>query len=345
MFYAVNPCKYTNPAQDLETGTPVHPACFEIFKTMSLQRLGKVDIDGLRQLWFENKDCQDFPDPNRFPAFPVHPDLQLVTEQWYSHEHGTEYLAAHPLRIPGLANMLEACCEHDTGGDATVFAAPEHSSNTSDPFACLPTELKLMIIYQLKRGDVANLRLASRNFQQLPQEYFHHLMSHEMPWVRGDIEQLQTERVNWYKLWCNLSAADGGSRQDEKERLWLRGAMHPPYYWKSLVDGLTEEQRQYVDPREPSKLRWHKPSEDDPEVGRMNEMIEQRKQLGMQWPKKAELKGLRNRRRIYKDITEILDRIVQLDRHDDAEMAARSAAMTALQAQAGAPPAGAMLLG
>ena len=33
-----------------------HPACFEMFKSMSKERFGKVAIDELRALWLENTE-------------------------------------------------------------------------------------------------------------------------------------------------------------------------------------------------------------------------------------------------------------------------------------------------
>ena len=42
-----------------------------------------------------------------------------------------------------------------------------------------------------------------------------------MPWV-WEVEHLSPKQVDWYRLWCKLKAADGGSCIDEKERQWLK---------------------------------------------------------------------------------------------------------------------------
>ena len=76
-----------------------------------------------------------------------------------------------------------------------------------------------MIVDLLSRRDVANLRLASLSFVQLPQTYFHQLVKTEMPWV-WEIESLQPNQIDGHELWRKLSAADGGPCKDEEERKW-----------------------------------------------------------------------------------------------------------------------------
>jgi hypothetical protein len=36
-----------------DTGLPFHPTCFEIFKRISIERLGRVDVNGLWACWKE----------------------------------------------------------------------------------------------------------------------------------------------------------------------------------------------------------------------------------------------------------------------------------------------------
>lgn len=52
-----------------------------------------------------------------------------------------------------------------------------------DPFAYLPTEISHLILSYLPSADVANLRLVSRKFEQLPLSMFHWLIREEMPWL------------------------------------------------------------------------------------------------------------------------------------------------------------------
>lgn len=57
------------------------------------------------------------------------------------------------------------------------------SSSNLDPFASLPTELSHLILSYLPSSDIANLRLVSREFEQLPLSMFYSLISKEMPWL------------------------------------------------------------------------------------------------------------------------------------------------------------------
>lgn len=68
----------------------------------------------------------------------------------------------------------------------SVFDASENmieSAEHSDPFSRLPSELQHILLEQFSRQDVANLRLVSPAFKQLPQNYFRHLVETEMPWL------------------------------------------------------------------------------------------------------------------------------------------------------------------
>lgn len=296
----------SNNLQDPEWGTPVHPSCFHIFKQLSLERLGKVDIDGLRQLWLQIEDyCI------RFPDFPEPPDVRMVSEQFYCCVPGTEYLVAHPMRIPGLLDLIQSC--HDEGHAASdvVFATGRSRTHSIDPFAALSPELKLMLVLQLSRRDVANLRLSSRSFQQLSQSYFHRLVLSEMPWIFWDIETLPPKQIDWHKLWCRLSAADGGSHTDEDERDWLQDAEWPERHWNKLFDRLTPDELKRFGIL-PLKSGQSKVS--DKQQAKMKDVATERKKAGRQWPKATELKGLRNRRRIYGDVQEIIRRIAKQDR-------------------------------
>lgn len=283
----------------------MHPQCFDIFKHASIRRFGKVHIDGLRQLWLENDDYGQ-----RFPEFPERPDVSLVNEQFYQCVPGTEYLVAHPVRIPGLLDLIQNCIDPKEAV-AEVFSIPsETKDHGGDPFAVLSPELKLMIILEMHRQDLASLRLVSRSFRQLPQIYFHQLVLSEMPWMLMDLEELSSKQVDWYQLWCRLSAADGGSEDDEPERRWLEWAKEPNLFWDELYSNLSSNERERfgILPRVSGELKVT-----DEQYEKMEAVIEERRETRQQWPKATELKGLRNRRRIYGDVEKILQRIEKLD--------------------------------
>ena len=229
----------------------------------------------------------------------------------YNCEPGTEYLAADPVDVPGLDELISTC----TQGRSTdvVFDQPIEGDHREELFAMLSSELRSMIIKQLERQDVGNLRLASWSFRQLPQSYFQHLVKTEMPWV-WEVEHLVPKDVDWYSLWCKLAAADGGAHWDEKEREWIRERR------RAVYDDARAELEQLGTGREdPSYDRLFQEC-----VARSqkaaNKDIKAARRSGI-WPprKGTELKGLRNRRRIYGDIEEILGRIATIDRWREEE--------------------------
>ena len=162
-----------------------------------------------------------------------------------------------------------------------------------------------MAMEHLSIQDVANLRLASSSFTQLPQSYFHHLVRSEMPWV-WEIESLPPNQVDWYSLWCELTKADGGSCANEREREYVKKCKEQIY--KAARKDLRERGATYIQP-------YHKDFQDALE--RANERAEVKLDStynfrGQAWPKKTEVRGLRNRRRIYGHVEEILRRVSML---------------------------------
>lgn len=217
---------------------------------MSTSRFGSVDIDGL---WKLRQAEGDYP---RFAGFPERQDVQLVGEQWYSHVPGTEYLATNPVKVPALRELMEKCRKPASD---VVFEAKSEASPSRDPFVSLSSELRAMLLPLLGREDVANLRLASASFSQLPQSYFRHLVRTEMPWA-WELDAMQGQQMDWFALWTNLSIADGADCADEQERFAASGLLEA-IAAKGVVD------------------------------------------------RPGEIKGLRNRRMVYRDIDLILGRI------------------------------------
>lgn len=276
------------------------PACFEIFQKISLECLGSVDIDGLRCLWREEGQYED-----SFWDILRTTDFEVVSERVHECIPGTEYLVAHPLRIPGLDDMIEGCVLQEKDRNDVVFSASDAGRGDHDPFATLSAELKLIITVQLSREDVANLRLASRSFQQLSQQYFHHVVTSEMPWV-WEIESLYGKSVDWYKLWCKLCAADCGAEHDTVERRWMRHAARSRSRLHTSPAGLIDEDHEEYGLHVPTSGQYEL-SESQRSMVRCG--AKARRIDETQWPRPGELKGLRNRRRIHMDIKEIVRRM------------------------------------
>lgn len=215
---------------------------------MSIERFGTVDIDGLWLLRRKDGDYCGFDD------FEERKDVTLVGEQYYRHVPGTEYLAANPVDIPDLTRLLESRLQRSSD---VVFKPLVASASVEDPFQVLSPELRAMLVELLPSTDVANLRLSSKAFSQLPQTYFKHLIRQEMPWV-WELQDTNSGSgpncgVDWFAMWNDLSIQDGGNCMDEERRAAVEGGQ--PIYR----------------------------------------------------PLKFQIKGLRNRRMIYRDISIILD--------------------------------------
>ncbi|KAK5174727.1 uncharacterized protein LTR77_001809 [Saxophila tyrrhenica] len=200
---------------DSEDGMPMHAQCFQVFRELSIRKFGRTDIDSLIDLWAQQGSME-----NRFDDFQETLDLQLVVHQLHRHVPGTEYMVAHPHDVEGLNDLIDRCTINGAAHTDAVFENSDDKAHVADPFASLPPELRLMLLLQLERTDVTNLRLVSRSFQQLPQKYFHNLITTEMPRV-WEIDNQEPGTINWHQLWCALSAADGGAGVDELVRAWV----------------------------------------------------------------------------------------------------------------------------
>lgn len=159
-----------NGAKDLMPGEyggfedgdlPFHPYCFEVYKRASLFFKGRLDVDDLAE-WFDRDGAEEI---------PHHPAVSSGQCQWWIHNHGDEFLVANPVHIPALRDIIERARrkEPDFNTKNSTFeidaaATPERER---DIFACLPEELRDMILQLLRSKDIANLRQASSTFRKL----------------------------------------------------------------------------------------------------------------------------------------------------------------------------------
>ena len=155
---------------------PFHPYCFEVYKRAPLFHKGSVDIDGLAE-WFDRDGSQEI---------PHHPGVTSGEEQWWTHNHGDEFLFASPINVPALRDIFERATrtEPDFNTSNCAFeidvATPERER---DIFGRLPEELRNMILQPLGSKDIANLRRASSSFRKLPISLWYRLIQEDMPWL------------------------------------------------------------------------------------------------------------------------------------------------------------------
>ncbi|KAK3063712.1 hypothetical protein LTR53_018801, partial [Teratosphaeriaceae sp. CCFEE 6253] len=121
------------------------------------------------------------------------------------------------MHVAGLSSLIASSVQTGARIRSTIFEPGQAVDREQDALATLSPESHHILLRLLARRDVANLRLASPCFRQLPQSYFRRLVETEMPWV-WELSAQQGKPLDWHALWCKLHAADGGSGLDEKYR-------------------------------------------------------------------------------------------------------------------------------
>ncbi|PVH82594.1 hypothetical protein DL98DRAFT_586197 [Cadophora sp. DSE1049] len=198
-----------------DMGFPFHPTCFEIFKRVSAERLGHIDLEGSYKEFFEQ--------------FPRAIEVKNGNEQSWHHEPGNEFLAANPVDVPGFSMLLKRSerdfiyhsgkkLPYDTSSGVFTFTyktgrdtfkgmhktPPPESS--SDIFSRLPNELRYMVTAQLSARDIANPRLVTPAYRQLPISVSRGLIFHEMPWL-WEARDLPVGNTDWYFLYTKMKFA------------------------------------------------------------------------------------------------------------------------------------------
>ena len=251
--------------------------------------------------WGLRGSCEDFRKRDR------HADVKNGSEQSWKHNPNAEYLAANPLHMPGLPSILRAAIKNNSqfSPQQGAFAITEAHcplDNPSDGFQTLSPELRLMIVDYLDSSDIASLRLSSHTFRQLPLTLFRRLIRREMPWL--------------FEVWDPT----------------------PPLFWTALTeqDIIDGEKKQYATANYRNVLHdempelWDDWVAAEPEVEQSNfwraEAQEKVSKRFVSLPKDKtnwyelyhgitkhwkDLKGLQNRKRIWKDVGDIVNQIAE----------------------------------
>ncbi|KAL2075541.1 hypothetical protein VTL71DRAFT_484 [Oculimacula yallundae] len=188
-----------------DVAIPVHDACWKIFERVSMKKLGRVDLDGFVALWWREAcgGCG-------FKGLNQDSVLRDLKEKWWMHRTGTEYLAANPVAIPGFHLAMRGVYAETPRGDGAFMtrassgmpprrnAVMRRHQNSTDPFNELPTELKNKVLEKLSPKEIANLRLSSRSFRQLPKQIFKQLIEEELPWF-WEVDEIRDEIETQYQ--------------------------------------------------------------------------------------------------------------------------------------------------
>lgn len=285
-----------------EYAMPFHPSCLEVYKRASQQVMGSPDIAGLTSWWTLEAEHQ------YFSSFPRDLNVVRCAQQDWRHHNGTEYLVANPLFVTSLPAIWDEAT--DVRGDFNprhgAFAAVKPPA-TQDAFAKLPRELSLLILSQLSSNDIASIRLASRSFQQLPISFFHSLILREMPWLW----EAWKIPPGSYSHWACLGSDEIGHAIQQRDLAILDVRDYVRIVGEELPE-LKERLREYQIPleREAEAQLQHalKKAESVPHhlpQGKTN-WFRLYTLITRHW---SSLKGLQNRRRIWKDCQELLRRV------------------------------------
>ncbi|KAM0170132.1 hypothetical protein ACHAPC_008177 [Botrytis cinerea] len=202
-------------------GVPVHDSCWKIFERVSKLRLGRVDLQGFMALW--------------------------------------HYLAANPHDIPGFSLIVLDAYKHQNPYDKDMGAVWRRRQfkgdslqpyvNSTDLFEKLPIELKQIILCELGSKDIANLRLVSRAFRQLPQQLFRDLLVKELPWF-WEIDQIQQRKMEIFrKMLLERHGEDLAGLNERNDSEYVQFfkdciAMKPPsFVWKRVYDQVKRLQK------------------------------------------------------------------------------------------------------
>ncbi|KAK5126435.1 hypothetical protein LTR85_010671 [Meristemomyces frigidus] len=292
-----------------EYAMPFHPACLEVYKRASRLEVGESDIEGLTDWWTVEADYDSF---HALQREVRDPNVRECARQEWKHYGGTEYLAANPLFVPTLPALLEQALSSDPSFDArsgafNISEQPAVEPISEDAFAVLPHELRMLILAELPSKDVANLRLASRTFRQLPIDFFHDLLLREMPWL--------------WELWCDVPyspwACTTAAELERSDKRYASASQAVRDYVRIVKEEMPELTSQMDEAatacQENIDLEAHhshasaasRPAtlpRDRTNWFILYTLITRHMQRG-------ELKGLQNRRRIWDDCEEILRRI------------------------------------
>jgi hypothetical protein len=244
-----------------------------------------------------------------FHEFPRDGDVLGAQEQFWLHEPGKEYLAANPLYVPRLPSLLLTAIKEvkDFGPRIGAFnlsqsvvssITPRKSAHQSaDPLLSLPNEIRLMVVECLGSRDIANLRLASRAFRQLPVSLWYQLVRKEMPWLWEAWDE--NESTHTPSFWTAATANE--IRVLSKRRTRYMKVLREEYQESDLDPNIIENMVSWP-PTVPPQIKLPR--------GKTN-WYELYSGITRNW---SQLKGLQNRRRIWEDLEEIIKRIKKYER-------------------------------
>jgi hypothetical protein len=286
---------------DEDTAVPFHTACFDIFSRLSRKRFGYVNFEALGNWMFDRNSGDLHPTSSD-------PNVALSSDEWWVHRAGCEYLGANPVLIPRLWTILQAAIENDGDFDPRNGAFDVHvEERAGDVFSSLPLELRFQTLSYLASSDIASLRLASRTFRQLPVLTWRDLLVKEMPylwevwsddlpfiWATVTFEDVveHEKAAEEFEAWYAKAAHIIKGELPESFDAWQQEVQGLRSHWDDnfLKKGRAEALTKMVTGLPASKTNWYKVYSE----------------ITRNW---KDLKGLQNRKRVWKDIGVIVENL------------------------------------
>ncbi|SMY29082.1 unnamed protein product [Zymoseptoria tritici ST99CH_1A5] len=149
------------------------------------------------------------------------------TPDWSPSRHGVEEIFEDDIFWDGGTNdVIEASEAFDPADSAFPnWSSPDPTASTNksgappDPFLLLPAELLQQILSELSTPTVAALREVSRAFAHIPISFFHTLLRQDYPWIW---EADSTTPVAHYSHWTQ-AVIDKAARKLANDTLQLAG--------------------------------------------------------------------------------------------------------------------------
>lgn len=307
---------------------PFHPTCMEVFKRVSSTTSGRFDVDALG-FWRWSERNHNGIDHRAHPAL----NRALQNSSTWHHENGDEWLAGNPILVPALTKVLQPALIEDgilfsEQDSAFPITRPTRSdigsSSRPAPFASLPREILNLIIGNLGSYDVAAMRLNSRTFTHLSIFLWRQFLLKEMPWLWEIWEIWHNSDTSQWALISSAKLHEEHKRlfeaahelRDMQEwKKWIIRKEYPEHYDKYCLENLWVLED--VDAAMAPVL-----------VRRMAEKAKERAQLVCKLPQNRtnwymvytqitrhwnDLKGLRNRERIWQCCNDIAQRIEKFE--------------------------------
>lgn len=272
---------------------PFHPSCFEIYKRAAIQRHGRFDVNLLGRWWkLKNPD---------FHHFPRSEAVKNGYRQWWRHNLGDEYLAADPLWPSGLKEAILSAGLGETRSNKQI----------SSRWVYLPLEVIVGVLDHLDLVSIANSSLAIPETRSMAKKLMQRRLRLQYPhlWELGSTQP--------YYKWTGLTANELKTRQRELDQKESE--------FQLVYKILEEDNHDYA--RDHLKRHWDQGNEArrdvifSPAITEKSPLTVPTDEIGIakfvlalhEAQEVGNLKGLRNRDRIWKDCETILNQIEELE--------------------------------